>query len=266
MTVGETGPPAPYTETFIQGSPVTVTAAPTTGTGATLAAFTSWSDGGARSHVITAPATPTTYTATYTLPSQNTAPTVTRVTTYPAGGFYVGQLLGFDAAATDPQQALPDSAYSFAMERQDCDRGCPRVEVQRWSGVGSGQFLVPQLPYPSHLYLIATATDAHGATGRSELRIDPLPTSLTVRTRHKSLKVSVAGVDRKDGWSGRFVVGSTVRVIAETRCTRRPLRVRPVERRRRPQARRHALGPRGDGEGRLPSISVEAARWGPSAG
>ena len=289
VTVGETDHVAPYAETFIQRSPVTVTAAPTTGTGATIAAFSSWSDGGARSHVITPPATATTYTATYTRPTAglvanptsgpapltvaytasatnapgvaggftyawdldndgqyddgtgttqgatyatsgsrtvgvratdsrgatdaksvtvsvgtnqnpvpaisanpmsgpaplavalsaagstdpdgdpltyawdtdadgqfddgaaltasasysgvgshtatvkvsdnrggsatksvtvtatNTAPTVTRVTTYPAGGVHVGQTIGFDAAATDPQQLLPDSAYSFAM-------------------------------------------------------------------------------------------------------------------------------------------------------
>ena len=221
VTVGETDHVAPYSETFIQGSPVSVSAAPTTGSGASMAAFTSWSDGGARSHVITAPATPTTFTATYTLASQNTAPTVNRVTTYPAGDFYVGQVLGFDAVATDPQQTLPDSAYSFVMQRQDCDNGCPRVEVQRWTGVRTGSFLVPQLPYPSHLYLVATATDAHGAIGRSELRIDPRPASLTVRTKHKLLKVSVAGEDRKDRWSGRYVVGSTVRLVAKKHQVRK---------------------------------------------
>ena len=129
---------------------------------------------------------------------------MTRVTTYPAGGFYVGQTLGFDAAATDPQQALPDSAYSFAMERQDCDSGCPRVLVRTWTGVGSGQFVVPELPYPSHLYLVATATDAHGATGRGELRIDPRPVALTVKaTRKLRWSTSTAcstGTAGPDGW------------------------------------------------------------------
>jgi hypothetical protein len=223
VTVGETDHVAPYSETFIQGAPFTVTAAPTAGTGATSAAFSAWSDGGARSHVITAPATPTTYTATYTPPDQNTPPTVTRVTTYPAGGFYVGQFLGFDAAASDPQQVLPDSAYSFAMERQDCDSGCPRVLVQTWAGVGNGQFLVPELPYPSHLYLVATATDAHGATGRRELRIEPRPVALTVKANRK-LRVDVDGVHRKSGWSGRLVMGTTVRLVAPRSQTRNGVR------------------------------------------
>ena len=163
-------------------------------------------------------------TAITTVTATNTAPTVTRLTAYPAGGFFVGQSLGFDAAATDPQQALPDSAYSFAMERQACDSGCPRVLVQTWTGVGRHQFLVPQLPYPSHLYLIATATDAHGATGRSELRIDPRPATLTVRTNAKKLKVSVAGEDRKDRWSGQYVVGTTVRLVAKKHQVRKGVR------------------------------------------
>ena len=153
---------------------------------------------------------------------------MTRVTAYPAGRFHVGQTLGFDATATDSQQALPDSAYSFAMERQDCDSGCPRVLVQTWTGVRNGQFLVPELPYPSHLYLVATATDAHGATGRSELRIDPQPTSLTVRTKHK-----LQGRRGRRDLQGRLVrattsLGSTVRVAAPKHQVRKGVRYRFV--------------------------------------
>ncbi len=311
VMIGEVATVMPATETFIQGAPVTVTAAATTGTGATVAAFSGWSDGGARSHTITPPATPTTFTAAYTRPTaslsanpasgpaplsvtytagatnapgasgaftyawdldndgafddgtggtqnqtypaggtftvrvlatdsrgatdaeavtvtvspppnQNTAPTVTRVTVYPAGGFYVGQTLGFDAAATDPQQQLPQSAYSFVMERQDCDSGCPRVAVRTWTGVGNGQFVVPQLPYPSHLVLVATATDAEGAVGRSELRIDPRSVSLTVKASRK-LRVRVDGV-RRHRWSERLVMGSTVQLVAPRSQKRKGVR------------------------------------------
>ena len=209
----------PYTETFIQGSQFNVTAAETVGASSV---FASWSDGGARSHSITAPTSSTTYTATY---ATNNAPTVTRVSTYPEGTFYVGQTLGFDAAATDPQQPdLPASAYSFVMERQDCDSGCPRVVVQRWTAVNTGRFVVPALPYPSHLYLTASATDAQGATGSRTLRIDPRPGLLTVQTRGAKLKVTVDGVDRKGGWSGPVVAGSTVRLVAPRHQSRHGVR------------------------------------------
>jgi PKD repeat protein len=156
----------------------------------------------------------TSATTTASVDATNTAPTVTRVSTYPEGTWYVGQTLGFDAAATDPQQDLPDSAYSFVMERQDCDSGCPRVVVQRWTGVSTDRFVVPAMPYPSHLYLTASVTDDHGATGARTVRIEPRRGSLTVQVRSARLAVSVDGVDRKGGWSGAVVVGSTVRVMA----------------------------------------------------
>jgi PKD repeat protein len=124
VTVNATDHVTPYTETFIQGSRVTITAAPTTGSGATAATFASWSDGGARSHELSAPTTSSTYTASYT----------------------------------------------------------------------------PASPSPA-----STA-------------------SLTIRTKSKLLKVTVAGQTRKDGWSGQFAVGSTVRVVARKHQVRKGVR------------------------------------------
>jgi len=200
---------APYAGTFIQGSQVTVTAAPTTGS----ATFGSWSDGGARSHELSAPTTPTTYTASYADPA-DTPPTVTRLTAYPDGAFYVGQTLGFDAAATDPEQPLADSAYSFVMQRQDCD-ACARVEVQRWTHVGSGQFDVPALPATGHLWLVASVVDDQGAVGTRELRLDPQLVNLTVDAKPPRLHVS---------GSGPLVRGSTVQVSAPRHKLKRGVR------------------------------------------
>jgi hypothetical protein len=151
-------------------------------------------------------------TVTRTVTATNTAPTVTRVTTYPEGGFYVGQTLGFDATATDPQQGLAPSAYTFVMERQDCEAGCPRVEVQRWAGATTGRFQVPAMPYPSHLYLVVTVTDDHGGTSTRELRVDPQPVRLTVRAS-KGLGVQV-GAQTAGAWTGTLVRGTTVRLSA----------------------------------------------------
>ncbi len=153
-------------------------------------------------------------TTTTTVTATNTAPVVTGLNTFPEGTWYVGQTLGFTATASDAQQDLPESAYSLVMERQDCDSGCPRVMVQRWAGVSTGQFVVPAMPYPSHLYLTATVTDEHGATGSRTVRIEPRQGSLTVETRRDKLKVKVDGVKRKGGWTETVVVGSTVRLVA----------------------------------------------------
>jgi glucose/arabinose dehydrogenase len=65
LAVGPASVTAPATRTVIVGSSNSVSApSPQTLSGVTYA-FRSWSDGGARAHNVTAPATPTTYTATF---------------------------------------------------------------------------------------------------------------------------------------------------------------------------------------------------------
>jgi glucose/arabinose dehydrogenase len=65
LAVGSTSQTAPFTRTVIVGSTNSVSApTPQTLNGVTYN-FASWSDGGAQTHVITAPATATGYTATY---------------------------------------------------------------------------------------------------------------------------------------------------------------------------------------------------------
>jgi glucose/arabinose dehydrogenase len=57
---------APFTRTVIIGSSNSVSATTPQTLAGTSYAYSSWSDGGGQTHNITAPATPTTYTATYT--------------------------------------------------------------------------------------------------------------------------------------------------------------------------------------------------------
>jgi hypothetical protein len=57
---------APFTRTVIAGSANSITAPSPQTTGGTTLTFTGWSDGGAATHNITAPAAAATFTATYT--------------------------------------------------------------------------------------------------------------------------------------------------------------------------------------------------------
>jgi glucose/arabinose dehydrogenase/single-stranded DNA-binding protein len=66
---------APSTQTVIVNSINSVSAPASQALGGTNYGFSSWSDGGAASHNITAPATSTTYTATYTQQQTGTCPT-----------------------------------------------------------------------------------------------------------------------------------------------------------------------------------------------
>src|SRR4051794_9915358 len=89
LTLGTETAAAPFTLDVIQGSGLTVTAPTPVTIGGTTYAFSSWSDGGALTHTVTAPATATTYTATF---AQTTTPTQV------AGTNVIG-LTGSDATA-----------------------------------------------------------------------------------------------------------------------------------------------------------------------
>jgi PKD repeat protein len=66
LTVGSATAATPISRTVIQGSTNSVSATSPQALGGRTYTFTSWSDGGAQTHIITAPTTATTYTATYT--------------------------------------------------------------------------------------------------------------------------------------------------------------------------------------------------------
>ena len=65
VAVGSTIQTTPFTRTVIQGSENTISGVTPQTVGGVPYAFSAWSDGGAQTHVITAPATARTYTATF---------------------------------------------------------------------------------------------------------------------------------------------------------------------------------------------------------
>ena len=69
LSVGSYTGTAPFTRTVLRGSSQGITADASQTLAGTTYAFTGWSDGGAAAHQITAPATATTYRATYTAQS-----------------------------------------------------------------------------------------------------------------------------------------------------------------------------------------------------
>ena len=65
LVVGPTTSKSSFTRTVIVGSTNTISAPSPQTKGPKSYTFNSWSDGGPQTHPITAPATPTTYTARY---------------------------------------------------------------------------------------------------------------------------------------------------------------------------------------------------------
>ena len=65
LTVGTSSTKAAFTRNVVVGSTNTVSAVSPQAKGNKQYSFTSWSDGGAQTHTIVAPATATTYTARF---------------------------------------------------------------------------------------------------------------------------------------------------------------------------------------------------------
>ena len=120
LAVGSSSSPAPFTRTVIIGSANSVSAASPQTQGGSTYQFTSWSDGGAQSHNLTAPATPTTYSATY----QSTTATTT-TTLFPSS---VTVLAGALASGTASALASDDDVY-LAVTRRPTGPGRPRGTV-----------------------------------------------------------------------------------------------------------------------------------------
>ncbi len=84
LTVGGSTATAPFTRTVIVGSTNSISAPSPQTLGSTTYQFASWSDGGAQTHNIVAPASPITYTAQYASATPTPTPTATPTNT-PAG-------------------------------------------------------------------------------------------------------------------------------------------------------------------------------------
>nr|WP_230487428.1 PKD domain-containing protein [Nocardioides anomalus] len=151
VTVGETSHTAPYTETFIQKAPFTVSAAPTTGSGASVAAFSSWSDGGARTHVVNPGTSPSTLTATYTQPTAG-------LVASPASGTAPLSVV-YTASGTNASGVSGGFTYAWDLDGdQSFDDGTGATQSVTYSTAGSRTVRV-------------LVTDTRGATDAEEATV-----------------------------------------------------------------------------------------------
>jgi PKD repeat protein len=144
---------APYTAAAIIGSTHSISAPASQTQGSTTYTFSSWSDGGAATHNITAPATATAYTATYTGSGGNNPPTVV-ATASPTSGT-APLPVSFDGSGSSDPDAGDTISYS-------------------WDLNGDGTFGDATVAKPSYTYSTAgtynavlKVTDNHGASTNS---------------------------------------------------------------------------------------------------
>lgn len=123
----------------------------------------------------------------------NDSPTLTSVT--PAGSltWTVGDTIDFAATATDPEQALPDSAFTWSLVIEHCPSVCHSHPITTWTGQRTGSFVAPDHEYPSDLLLKVTVTDAAGAIDSQTVKIFPKSASMSFRSVPTGAALTVAG-------------------------------------------------------------------------
>jgi glucose/arabinose dehydrogenase/PKD repeat protein len=151
LAVGSQTGTAPFTRTVIAGAAVSVSAPWPQTLGGQTYAFSSWSDGGAQSHTVTAPEVPTTYTARYTaytpsswyLRNANSAGPYDVKVAYgqpgdtPVVGDWDGDRSGTVGTFRDGVWSLRNSNTSGPAElRFNYGRGTDIIVVGDWNGDG----------------------------------------------------------------------------------------------------------------------------------
>jgi PKD repeat protein/glucose/arabinose dehydrogenase len=158
LTVGTFSGTAPFTRPVIVNSSNSISA-PNQSLGGISYVFSSWSDGGAQTHTITAPATAATYTATFTPAGPPNQPPVAVATANPASG-PIPLTIRFDGS----QSSDPDGdALSYS-----------------WDLNGDGAFgdstaVAPTFTYtkPGRVTIRLRVTDTRGASSTATISVQP---------------------------------------------------------------------------------------------
>jgi hypothetical protein len=179
--------------------------------GSTTYQFVSWSDGGAQTHNIVAPASSTTYSAQYVAaPPTNQPPTAAINAPSASITWKVGDVINFSGTATDPEDGfLLPTAMSWALILNHCPSNCHTHLLQTFSGVASGSFNAPDHEYPSYLELQLTVTDSGGLQDTETVRLDPQTVVLTFQTNPSGLQLTVGGSSATAPFNRTVIVGST---------------------------------------------------------
>uniref|UniRef100_UPI0035686810 PKD domain-containing protein n=1 Tax=Nocardioides sp. TaxID=35761 RepID=UPI0035686810 len=138
----------------------------------------------------------------------NSAPTLTSVSPASSLTWAVGDTIDFAATATDAQQDLPDSAYTWQVAIQHCPSVCHTHGIATYPGTRTGSFTAPDHEYPSNLLLNVTVTDDQGLTDSESVQIDPKSVAMNFATSPSGGPLTIAGSSATAPHSQTFIVGS----------------------------------------------------------
>jgi glucose/arabinose dehydrogenase/PKD repeat protein len=144
----------------------------------------------------------------------NSPPGITGMSPSASLTWAVGDQIGFSATATDAQQSLPDSAFSWSLSIQHCPSVCHTHPIQTWVGQRTGSFQAPDHEYPSNLLLQVTVTDDQGLSDTETIQLDPESVAITFASNPTGAALTVAGNAVAAPHTQTFIQGSGFNVSA----------------------------------------------------
>jgi glucose/arabinose dehydrogenase len=135
-------------------------------------------------------------TDSVTVEAGNTAPSAQIEAPPGSLTWAVGDPIQFSGSATDAQESVPASGYSWNVIIHHCPNpndpsDCHTHPLQQFEGVKSGSFPAPDHEYPSYLEIQLTVTDRGGLTGSDSVKIYPTPVQLAVGSTPPGVEVGI---------------------------------------------------------------------------
>lgn len=143
----------------------------------------------------------------------NSAPVPSISTPSSSRTWAVGESVDFAGTATDAEDgSLPAASLTWDVVLHHCGRtsttDCHEHNVQSFAGTSSGTFTTPDHDWPSHVELRLTAKDSNGATGTTEVELQPKTVDLTFATSPSGLSLVVGGDTPTTPHVRTFIVGA----------------------------------------------------------
>ena len=153
-------------------------------------------------------------TAHVTITTANSTPTAW--IDAPGAGLHwqVGQSLTFSGHATDPNEVLPPSAFSWEIVLHHCPSNCHTHPLQSFSGVTTASFPAPDHDIGSYLEIKLTVTDAGGLTNTTSVLLQPHTVDLTFHSAPSGLQLAVGSSSTPTPFTRTVILGSTNSVSA----------------------------------------------------
>jgi glucose/arabinose dehydrogenase len=129
----------------------------------------------------------------------------------------VGQSIAFSGHATDPNETLPPTAFSWEIILHHCPSNvCHTHPIQSFTGVTTGSIPAPDHDYPSHIEIKLTVTDAGGLTATKSVLVNPQTVALNFASLPSGLELVVGNSSTPTPFTRTVIQGSKNSVSAVT--------------------------------------------------